>query len=323
MPGSGRPIPDPELNRDDRGVTRFMLVGPGGPGPMLAPLSFASEQPSEREMHGEGDDITLRCAILGLPFLGASARLVGPPTSEALRRTGEALNRLGGRCLVFPGRGAPLAAMAEIGAVSRHVLGLPREDGGSGDPSPATALGVFAAVRACRPDLKGARVAVLGAGRVGGALARMLVAEGAEVLVADRDRPKAEAIEGATVLDPEALLAAECDVLSPNARDIHLGHEEAGQLRCRHLAGAQDILADDDVSSGLFLRGIFEIPEPLAGSGWLANLTSETAEGGYREEEARRRILRIESAADALLRRVRTTGAAPRYALRLPAAVPS
>jgi leucine dehydrogenase len=59
--------------------------------------------------------------------------------------------------------------MAVIAAQTKYVTGLGKKQGGSGDPSPYTAMGVEAAMRACcesafgSPDLQGRKVAIIGA----------------------------------------------------------------------------------------------------------------------------------------------------------------
>ncbi|MFT0701784.1 NAD(P)-dependent oxidoreductase, partial [Citrobacter meridianamericanus] len=91
-------------------------------------------------------------------------------------------------------------------------------------PSPHTALGVFAGIRASAQarlgsdDLEGLRVAVQGLGHVGYALAEQLAAVGAELLVCDLDPGRVQlAVEqlGAHPLAPEALLSTPCDILAP------------------------------------------------------------------------------------------------------------
>src|ERR671936_686810 len=91
--------------------------------------------------------------------------------------------------------------MAVIAERTKWVTGLGRNRGGSGDPSPYTAMGVEAAMRACcervfgSPDLKGRTVAVVGAGRVGSQLAKRLARAGAKLVVADIDQSRRAAIE--------------------------------------------------------------------------------------------------------------------------------
>src|SRR5215208_3670454 len=107
----------------------------------------------------------------------------------------DTVNALDGRYVTAEDVGTSAEDMATLATESRHVSGLARDQGGSGDPSPFTARGVEAAMRACVErrwpesggDLAGRGVAVVGAGHVGGALARRLSAVGARVTLADID----------------------------------------------------------------------------------------------------------------------------------------
>ena len=68
--------------------------------------------------------------------------------------------------------------------------------------------------------LAGRSVAVVGAGHVGEALARMLAADGARVIVSDIDEAKralADELPGATWMSPDEAMLAEVDVLAPCA----------------------------------------------------------------------------------------------------------
>ena len=87
--------------------------------------------------------------------------------------------------------------MTTIARATTHVTGLPRRAGGSGDPSPHTALGVEAAVLAtCErafgsASLRGRSVAVVGLGHVGLRLARLLARRGAGCWSPTSTRPSA------------------------------------------------------------------------------------------------------------------------------------
>jgi len=182
--------------------------------------------------------------------------------------------------------------MAVIAEVTPHVTGLA---GGSGDPSPWTALGSEAALRAtCErafgdPSLAGRRVAVLGLGRVGGHLARLLAAAGAELVVADIDpsrRALADELRAAWT-EPEAALRAEVDVLAPCALGGILIEETVGELRCRAIAGAaNNQLANEGVADLLAARGILFAPDFLVSAGGIVNNGGELGPGGYAPERA-------------------------------------
>ena len=83
------------------------------------------------------------------------------------------------------------------GEETAYVLGRTR-GGGSGDPSPVTARGVWFGIRAAvrhklqRNELAGVRVAIQGLGHVGSNLARLLAEDGARLIVADLDQERVE-----------------------------------------------------------------------------------------------------------------------------------
>ena len=73
------------------------------------------------------------------------------------------------------------------------MVGVDVTRGGSGDPSPLTALGVLQGMRACAEEvfgttsLEGRVVAVQGVGHVGYHLCRLLHEDGASLIVTDVD----------------------------------------------------------------------------------------------------------------------------------------
>src|SRR4051794_25482140 len=124
--------------------------------------------------------MTLKAAAAGLP-LGAASRSslfpkasrwgAGPPHA-APRDFADLLNEIEGRYVTAEDVGVGEADMAFLSQHTRHVVGRPAELGGSGDPSPFTAMGVEIAIRtALGGDLAGRAISVAGLGHVGGALA--------------------------------------------------------------------------------------------------------------------------------------------------------
>ena len=186
---------------------------------------------------------------------------------------------------------------------SQHVTGLPRSMGGSGDPSPVTALGVEAAMRACcaaafrlRRRSKGRTVAIVGVGRVGSALAHLLSEAGAELLLADIDEQKralAEKLPRARWADPNVALQAAVDVLAPCALGGAINEANVDRLRCQIVCGsANNQLAHDGLVEDLAARGILYAPDFIANAGGLINVATELE--GYDEERVRRGAADIE-----------------------------
>ena len=137
--------------------------------------------------------MTYKAAIAGLDFGGGKSVIIGnsrtgktPALFEAL---GRFVDRQGGQYIVAEDVGTNVADMDAVRRTTRHVAGI--SDGGSGDPSPGTARGVFNGIRAAirhrigRDSLSGLTVAVQGLGHVGLGLSRLLAERGypAEVQV--------------------------------------------------------------------------------------------------------------------------------------------
>jgi leucine dehydrogenase len=163
-------------------------------------------------------------------------------------------------------------------------VGLPGERGGSGDPSPLTARGVLAALRACLAhrfgdaSLAGVRVCVVGAGHVGGRLARLLAGGGAEVTIADVDPSRRTLAEelGATWTDPSEAILADCDVLAPCALGGVIDAASVDRLRCGVVCGAaNNVLADERLALDLTRRGVVYAPDFVANAGGLISVYAE------------------------------------------------
>ena len=165
-----------------------------------------------------------------------------------------------------------------------HVVGLPPERGGSGDPSPVTARGVAVAMQAAceralgTPDLADVRVCVIGLGHVGAALAEMLAVAGARLVVTDIDERRRDLAGrlGANWVEPAEAIGAECDVLAPCALGGAIDESALERLRCEVICGsANNTLADESLAEDLAERGILYAPDFIANAGGLINVYAE------------------------------------------------
>jgi leucine dehydrogenase len=255
--------------------------------------------------------MTLKSAVADLPLGGGKGVIVLPFGGEPLRAEqrravlldfGETVAQLEGRYITAEDVGTSDADMTVIAEETRHVAGLAVERGGSGDPSPWTALGVEAAIRVtCErvwgtPDLAGRTIAVIGLGHVGGTLARALAAGGASLVLADVDPAKVALAKelGARWSEPEAALRAEVDVVSPCALGGVLDHASIPALRCRAVAGAaNNQLASDELAGDLQARGILWAPDFVVNAGGVINIAVELEPGGYSADRAGTRVTAI------------------------------
>jgi leucine dehydrogenase len=252
--------------------------------------------------------MTLKAAAAELGLGGGKGVVCAPReglTAElrraALLDFGDLVESFEGRYVTAEDVGTSPDDLVTIATRTAHLTGLPPERGGSGDPSPFTALGVEAAMRACARErfgdrsLAGRRVAVVGLGRVGGNLVRRLADAGCELVVSDLDcgkRPAAEAL-GAIWVDPAVAVATECDVLAPCALGGAIEAANADSLRCSIVCGsANNQLTDESLARELDRSGILYAPDFIANAGGLINVYREIK--GYDEARARQLAIGIE-----------------------------
>ncbi|MEA2274212.1 MAG: leucine dehydrogenase [Solirubrobacteraceae bacterium] len=249
--------------------------------------------------------MTLKSAVAGLPLGGGKGvimlrpgeRLSRQRRADALRDFGETIEMLEGRYITAEDVGTSSRDMEVIASQTRHVTGVSRTKGGSGDPSPFTALGVEAAIRvSCErvfgsATLRGRSVAILGLGHVGARLAARCARAGAELVVADVN-PAKEAVAdrlGARWAAPDRAFEADVDVLAPCALGGILTYESVPRLRCAVVAGAANNQLDDDgVADLLNARDILWAPDFVANAGGIINIAVELE--GYDPSRARQRV---------------------------------
>jgi leucine dehydrogenase len=187
--------------------------------------------------------------------------------------------------------------MSVIAQRTRHVAGLARSRGGSGDPSPFTALGVEYAIRACcertfsTASLRGRYIGVIGLGHVGSRVAKRCARGGAKLVVTDVNPDKRELARqlGARWVARDEALAVEADVLVPCALGGLLDDESVPRLQAPIIAGAaNNQLADDVIADLLAARGILWAPDFVVNAGGLINVAEELY--GYDPAAVRRRV---------------------------------
>ena len=218
---------------------------------------------------------------------------------DALLDFGETVESLDGRYVTAEDVGTSSRAMEVIARTTAHVTGLSRRRGGSGDPSPWTALGVREAIRVAveqglgATSLRGRSVAVIGLGNVGERVAKLCAEAGAKLIVADVDPAKRALARdlGARWVSPETALRAEVDVVAPCALGAVLDHDTVPELRCRVVAGAaNNQLADEAIADLLHARGILWAPDFVVNAGGIINIAVELEPEGYDPKRARVRV---------------------------------
>ncbi|MCS6979623.1 MAG: leucine dehydrogenase [Flavobacteriales bacterium] len=273
-------------------------LGPALGGTRMWP--YASEQEALWDVLRLSRGMTYKAAVSGLNLGGGKAVIIGDSrrhkSEHLLRRFGQFVNDLGGKYITAEDVGMTSRDMEYIRMSTPHVSGLPAHLGGSGNPSPVTAFGVYMGMKAAAKhtfgsdSLENKKILVQGCGSVGQHLVALLVKENARIWVTDIFEDKIKevtATHNVHVADADNFYDMEMDIYSPCALGGTLNDATIPRLRCRVVAGAaNNQLLDEDVHSReLMERGIVYAPDFLINAGGLINVYSEYL-GNYSREAA-------------------------------------
>jgi leucine dehydrogenase len=279
--------------RNDRAGLRAIIgihdttLGPSLGGCRLYP--YTSEADALRDVLRLSRGMTYKAAIAGLDLGGGKAVIIGEAAikSEALFRAfGRFVESLGGRYITAEDMNTTVEDMNCIRRETTHVTGWSEAFGGSGDPSPVTAWGVFHGIRAAlqivfgSPEVRGRRVAIQGLGNVGFHLAKYLAKEGAELVFTDISKANlGRAVDafGGKVIDSDDWYSADVDVLAPCAVGGIINATTIPLVRAPIIAGGANNQLDDERRDGEALeeRGITYAPDYVINAGGLINVHSE------------------------------------------------
>lgn len=249
------------------------------------------------------EGMSYKNAMAGLPMGGGKAVIRRPAGAfdrqQFFQAFGRVVEGLAGRYITAEDVGTTVADMQAVASATHFVAGLPAAGAGpGGDPSPWTALGVFVAMQASvrrrlGRDLDGCRVAIQGLGHVGSALADLLHGAGADLVVADISAANAEAVArrtGARVVAPEAILAADVQVLAPCALGGVLHVDSIPTLRAQVICGAaNNQLATPQDGALLAARDILYAPDYVVNAGGIINVVGEFH--GWSQSMTKARVL--------------------------------
>jgi leucine dehydrogenase len=283
-------------------------LGPSLGGMRMWP--YASEDEAMTDVLRLSKGMTYKSAVAHTGLGGGKAVVIGDPKStksEALfLAMGRFVDSLGGSYITAEDVNIGVPDLEIVRRSTRYVTGLSREDGGSGNPSPYTAYGVFLGVRAAcgwkfgSDDLSGRTVAVQGVGAVGTALVERLVKAGAKVTVADIKQEKVDELVarfGVSASTQDEIVGLECDVLAPCALGAVINDRTIDRLRCKVIAGgANNVLHEARHGHLLAERGILYAPDYVINAGGIINVSVEFRDGGYDQETALQSIERIPQA---------------------------
>lgn len=274
---------DPESHLNAIIAIHNTRIGPALGGCRCIP--YASDNDAIDDAIRLARGMSYKAALANVPQGGGKAVILMPAAENLDRKAlyrafGRFVDSLGGRYITAADSGTQLTDLDEVAQVTNYVSGTSHD---GFNPSPLTALGVFAGIRAAvrhrlgRDTLKGLHVAIQGLGNVGYALARLLHQEGVRLTVSDTDSAKTARCKqefAATVVATQEIFATECDIFAPCGLGGILNDQTVASLRCSIVAGAANNQLQHD-KHGLMLhqRGILYAPDYVINAGGLITVS--------------------------------------------------
>lgn len=276
-------------------------LGPALGGTRMWP--YKTEEEALEDVLRLSKGMTYKAAVSGLNLGGGKAVIIGDPKkdkSEALFRSyGRFVESLNGRYITAEDVNTTVEDIENIYTETSYAVGVAKIHGGSGNPAPYTALGVFRGMEACATkvfgdrSLKGKSIAVQGVGSVGYELIKILNNEGAKIFYTDVSEQNIarikENIKGAEFISPSEIHKVKCDLFAPCALGAIINDKTIDELGCKIVAGAaNNQLQENHHGAILKKKGILYAPDYLINAGGLMNVSIEFE--GWSDEKSKRMI---------------------------------
>jgi leucine dehydrogenase len=288
-------------NDKDTGLKAIIGIHNSVLGPALGGTrmwNYANEWEALNDVLRLSRGMTYKSAITGLDLGGGKAVIIGDAktqkTPELMRKFGEFVHSLSGRYITAEDVGMETKDMDIVNDVTPYVTGISESRGGSGNPSPVTALGVYMGMKAAAKykfgsdNLEGKKVLVQGIGHVGETLVDYLTKEGALVQISDINETRLDEVSkkyGATIFRGSNLYTADVDIYAPCALGATINDDTVHKIQAKIIAGAaNNQLADENVHGPILMqRGILYAPDFLINAGGIISVNSEIAKYDHTE----------------------------------------
>jgi leucine dehydrogenase len=294
-------ISEPECNLKAIIAIHNTTLGPALGGTRM--WQYANEADAVEDVLRLSKGMTYKAAVSGLNLGGGKAVIIGDPKkdkSEALFSTfGRFIGSLNGRYITAEDVNITVDDIEHIYTETNFVCGVAKAHGGSGNPAPYTALGVFRGMEASLMKTHGSRsiqnkvVAIQGVGSVGLELAKIVHQHGGKILFTDINenniKKMKEEIPTAEFVQSNDIFSVKCDIYAPCALGASINDQTLDQLKCKIVAGAaNNQLKEDRHGTELKKRGILYAPDYLINAGGLMNVSIEFE--GWNDSKSRRMV---------------------------------
>ena len=249
---------------------------------------YESEEAALQDVLNLSRAMTYKSAMADLELGGGKAVIWldknQSKTEELIRSYARFLDTLGGKYITTTDVGSDVNDLQWISEETNHVVGLPVDQGGSGDTSIMTGLGVYLGMKACAKhlwgseSLKGKTVAFQGFGKVAKQAAIHLAKEGVNLVATDIDGAKLEQASdlGASIVSISEIYDVQADIFSPCALGGTINSNTIPRLSAQIIAGgANNQLESDATCEILREKGIVYAPDYVINAGGIINASCE------------------------------------------------
>jgi leucine dehydrogenase len=296
-------------NDKDTGLKAIIGIHNSVLGPALGGTrmwNYANEWEALNDVLRLSRGMTYKSAITGLNLGGGKAVIIGDAktkkTPELMQKFGEFVHSLSGRYITAEDVGMVTSDMDLVRDVTPYVTGISESRGGSGNPSPVTAYGVYMGIKAATKyqfgsdNLNGRKILVQGIGHVGETLVEYLTKEGALIQITDINEERLQEVStkyGANIFRGDDLYSADVDIYAPCALGATINDDTVYKIKAKVIAGAaNNQLANENVHGPILQeRGIVYAPDFVINAGGIINVYAEIVH--YDKAEAMRRTENI------------------------------
>lgn len=291
------------------GLRAIIAINDSTLGPTLGGVrmrNYASEADALFDVMRLSQAMTYKCGVVGEDYGGAKAVIWGDPetqkTEAYLRAFGRFIAMTGDRFGTGVDLNLDLTDAAWIARETDRILCHEASAHSTGSSGISAALGVFCGIQALanaawgRADLAGRSVALQGAGALGWPLAEHLFRVGCSLTIADPDPAiceRAAELLGATIVEPEAIYDAPCDIFIPAAIGGVLHADTIARLQCKvvALAANNPLLEEIADERRMIERGMIFVPDWVINAGGVLQAIGELE--GWSAELIARKSARV------------------------------
>lgn len=315
-------------NDEKTGLSAIIAIHSTALGPAVGGCrmwNYSSQEEALTDALRLAKGMTYKASISGLNWGGGKSVIIGDQnkkTPAMLKKFGEFVDRMGGCYVTAKDVGIGSSDLKEIKSKTKYVQGIEGEKNSSGDPSPATAWGVYHGMKSAakhafgKDSLSGLTIAMQGLGAVSFGMLEFLSKEGAKITATDIDPAKiekAKKLYGITAVGVEEIYDVAADIFSPCALGATVNENTLPRIKAKVIAGAaNNQLSTDEIGIAVMKRGIIYAPDYAINAGGLMNIYHESmVDGGYNQSRAFSHISEIGKTIDKILTRAKAENLPP------------